>query len=89
MSAAAEARRADPDLEIVTYDRGGYASYRQCGLPYLVGGIVDDHQRLVAGTVEQFAALRPAAAGHRRRAWPASSTLLRRRGRSGDGAGGR
>ncbi len=32
MSAASEARRADPVLEIVAYDRGGFVSYSQCGL---------------------------------------------------------
>ncbi len=46
MSAASEARRADPDLEIVAYDKGGFASYSQCGMPYLVGGVVGDRRRL-------------------------------------------
>jgi NADPH-dependent 2,4-dienoyl-CoA reductase/sulfur reductase-like enzyme len=55
MSAASEARRVDPGLEIVAYDRGGFASYSQCGLPYLVGGVVPDRQRLFARTVEEFA----------------------------------
>jgi len=36
MSAASEARRVDPDLEIIAYDRGGFASYSQCGLPALI-----------------------------------------------------
>jgi NADPH-dependent 2,4-dienoyl-CoA reductase/sulfur reductase-like enzyme len=56
MSAASEARRVDPDLQIVAYDRGGFASYSQCGLPYLVGGVVQDRQQLVARTVKDFAA---------------------------------
>jgi len=55
MSAAAEARRADPRLRIVAFDRGGVASYSQCGLPYLIGGLVPDTSRLIARTVEQFA----------------------------------
>jgi NADPH-dependent 2,4-dienoyl-CoA reductase/sulfur reductase-like enzyme len=55
MSAASEARRVDPDLEIVAYDRGRFTSYSQCGMPYLVGGVVEDRQRLIARTVEQFA----------------------------------
>ncbi len=54
MSAASEARRADPDLEIVAYDKGGFASYSQCGMPYLVGGVVEDRRRLIARTVEEF-----------------------------------
>jgi NADPH-dependent 2,4-dienoyl-CoA reductase/sulfur reductase-like enzyme len=56
MSAASEARRVDPDLDIVAYDRGGYASYSQCGLPYLVGNVVSEHQRLIARSVTEFAA---------------------------------
>ncbi|PLS80173.1 MAG: NAD(FAD)-dependent dehydrogenase [Chloroflexi bacterium] len=54
MSAASEARRVDPDLEIIAYDRGAFASYSQCGLPYLIGGLVKDRQRLIARTVEEF-----------------------------------
>jgi NADPH-dependent 2,4-dienoyl-CoA reductase/sulfur reductase-like enzyme len=55
MSAASEARRADPKLEIVAFDRGGFASYSQCGLPYWLGGLVPSRQRLVARTLEAFA----------------------------------
>ncbi len=55
MSAASEARRVDPDLDIIAYDRGSFASYSQCGLPYLIGGLVEHHQRLVARTVDEFA----------------------------------
>lgn len=55
MSAAAEARRVNPDLEIIAFDRGRHASYSQCGMPYLLGGLVAGPERLVARTVEQFA----------------------------------
>jgi len=55
MSAASEARRVDPGLNIIAYDRGGYASYSQCGLPYLVGNVVSNHQRLIARSVTEFA----------------------------------
>ncbi len=55
MSAASEARRVAPDLEIVAFDRGGFASYSQCGLPYLIGGLVEGRDRLIARTVEEFA----------------------------------
>ncbi|MDP9439098.1 MAG: FAD-dependent oxidoreductase, partial [Actinomycetota bacterium] len=54
MSAASEARRADPDPEIVAYDKGSFASYSQCGMPYLVGGVVGNLSRLIARTVEEF-----------------------------------
>jgi NADPH-dependent 2,4-dienoyl-CoA reductase/sulfur reductase-like enzyme len=52
MSAASEARRADPELEIVAFDKGSFASYSQCGMPYLVGGLIEDRRRLIARTVE-------------------------------------
>lgn len=55
MSAASEARRADPALEIIAYDRGGFASYSQCGLPYWIGGVVKDREKLIARTVADFA----------------------------------
>jgi NADPH-dependent 2,4-dienoyl-CoA reductase/sulfur reductase-like enzyme len=56
MSAAAEARRLDKQLQIIAFDRGEAASYSQCGLPYLVGGVVANASALTARTVEQFAA---------------------------------
>jgi NADPH-dependent 2,4-dienoyl-CoA reductase/sulfur reductase-like enzyme len=55
MSAASEARRADPALEISAYDRGGFASYSQCGLPYWIGGVVAERDKLIARTVAEFA----------------------------------
>jgi NADPH-dependent 2,4-dienoyl-CoA reductase/sulfur reductase-like enzyme len=55
MSAASKARRVNPDLEIVVYERTGFVSYGECGLPYYVSGLVDDHNQLVARTPAQFA----------------------------------
>ena len=55
MSAAAKARRSNPDLDITVFEKGEWISYSACGLPYLVGGLVEGPQRLVARTVEQFA----------------------------------
>ncbi len=55
MSAASEARRVDPALAIVAFDKGGFASYSQCGLPYLIGGVVEERGRLIARTVAEFA----------------------------------
>jgi NADPH-dependent 2,4-dienoyl-CoA reductase/sulfur reductase-like enzyme len=55
MSAASKARRVNPDLEIVVYERTGFVSYGECGLPYYVSGLVDDHNKLVVRTPEQFA----------------------------------
>jgi len=55
MSAAARARRLDPELEIVAYERTGYVSYGSCGLPYLISGVVPEASTLIARTPEQFA----------------------------------
>src|SRR5881296_3549776 len=41
MSAATNARRRDPDLEIVAFERGAHTSYSACGIPYFVSGLVD------------------------------------------------
>lgn len=56
MSAASQARRRQsPDqLEIVALDRGNFASYSACGIPYFIGGRVDDVESLVVRTPEVF-----------------------------------
>jgi NADPH-dependent 2,4-dienoyl-CoA reductase/sulfur reductase-like enzyme len=48
MSAASSARRRDPELEIVAFERGPYTSYSACGIPYFVAGVVEDAQRLIS-----------------------------------------
>jgi NADPH-dependent 2,4-dienoyl-CoA reductase/sulfur reductase-like enzyme len=48
MSAASTARRRDPDIEIVAFERGPYTSYSACGIPYYVGGLVEDAHRLIS-----------------------------------------
>ena len=53
MSAASIARRRDPDLEIVAFERGAYTSYSACGIPYVVGGVVEDAERLISRSPEQ------------------------------------
>ncbi|GGJ84530.1 flavoprotein oxidoreductase [Streptomyces camponoticapitis] len=58
MSAASQARRfKGPDeLEIVAFERGDYASYSACGIPYWVGGDVERLDDLVARTPEEHRA---------------------------------
>jgi len=58
MSAAAQARRMAPAdaLEIVAFERGSRTSYAACGLPYLVGGIVESPDELVARTPQEHRA---------------------------------
>ncbi len=58
MSAASQARRLRPDpadLRIVVFEQGPVTSYAACGLPYVVGGEVDEFDRLVVRTPEEFA----------------------------------
>ena len=48
MSAASAARRADPDLDVVVCEAGGFAAYGMCGIPYYLGGMVPEPENLLA-----------------------------------------
>ena len=50
MSCAARARRLDEDAQIVVLEAGEHVSFAYCGLPYYVGGEIDDEQRLLVQT---------------------------------------
>ena len=63
-SAAAKARRNDPTLDIVLYEKSDTVSFGACGLPYFIGGYFADTQRMVARTVAQFQASGIAAHTH-------------------------
>ncbi|MEI7592477.1 MAG: FAD-dependent oxidoreductase [Actinomycetes bacterium] len=54
LTAATNARRLDPDLEIVAFEKGNRASFSACGIPYLVGGEVEDVDTLVIRTPREF-----------------------------------
>ena len=54
MSAAAVARRREPGLDVLVLERGPYTSYSACGIPYLIAGIVDGPDRLIARHPHQF-----------------------------------
>jgi NADPH-dependent 2,4-dienoyl-CoA reductase/sulfur reductase-like enzyme/rhodanese-related sulfurtransferase len=56
MSAATRLRRLDEDAEIVILERGHYVSYANCGLPYYVGGVIDDRDSLLLQTPESLSA---------------------------------
>ena len=49
-SAAARARRISEDAEIILIERGEYVSFANCGLPYHIGGIIKDRNRLLIQT---------------------------------------
>ncbi len=53
--AASRARRLDPGLEITVYQAEPEPSISECGLPYLLSGMVESRDRLVARTPEKFA----------------------------------
>lgn len=49
-TAAARLRRIDENAEIILVEKGGYISYANCGLPYYIGGVIADRQRLLVQT---------------------------------------
>ncbi len=54
-SAAARLRRLDERAEILLFEKGEYISYANCGLPYYIGGVISDRERLFVQTPESFA----------------------------------
>jgi NADPH-dependent 2,4-dienoyl-CoA reductase/sulfur reductase-like enzyme len=54
MSAASKAKRDDPDLDVVVFERGRWVSYGACGLPYYVKGEIQSLEDLVSVTPEEF-----------------------------------
>ena len=53
-SAAARLRRLDEQAEITIFERSGYISYANCGLPYYVGDVITDPEELTLQTPEGF-----------------------------------
>ena len=53
-TAAARIRRLDEQAEIVVFERSGYISYANCGLPYYIGGVIEDASELTLQTPESF-----------------------------------
>ncbi len=51
---AARLRRLDEKAEIIIFERGSYISYANCGLPYYIGGIISERDRLFVQTPESF-----------------------------------
>ncbi|SPC36665.1 CoA-disulfide reductase [Latilactobacillus fuchuensis] len=54
-SAAAKAKRTNPDLEITMYEKRDYVSFGACGLPYYVGAYFEDANQMIARTPAAFA----------------------------------
>lgn len=53
-SAAARLRRLDEGAEIIMLEKGPYISYANCGLPYHIGGVIEDRGQLLVQTPESF-----------------------------------
>jgi NADPH-dependent 2,4-dienoyl-CoA reductase/sulfur reductase-like enzyme/rhodanese-related sulfurtransferase len=50
MSAATRMRRLDADAEIIVIEKSGHVSYANCGLPYYVGGVIEEEDALLLQT---------------------------------------
>lgn len=53
-TAAARIRRLDEQAEIVMLERSGFISYANCGLPYYIGGVIQDEEALTLQTPQGF-----------------------------------
>ena len=53
-STAARLRRLDEKAEIVIFERGQYISYANCGLPYYIGDVIKDRNKLFVQTAALF-----------------------------------
>jgi NADPH-dependent 2,4-dienoyl-CoA reductase/sulfur reductase-like enzyme/rhodanese-related sulfurtransferase len=56
-SCAARLRRLDEKAEIVLVERGPYVSYANCGLPYHVGGVIEEEASLLVANIQTFRGL--------------------------------
>jgi NADPH-dependent 2,4-dienoyl-CoA reductase/sulfur reductase-like enzyme/rhodanese-related sulfurtransferase len=54
MSAATRLRRLDNEIEIVVIEKSGHVSYANCGLPYYVGGVIEEEKSLLLQTPESL-----------------------------------
>lgn len=53
-SAAARARRLREDAEIILFERGPDVSFANCGLPYYVGGVITEREKLLVTTADRL-----------------------------------
>ncbi|WP_455498978.1 FAD-dependent oxidoreductase [Coprobacter sp.] len=51
---AARIRRNDEQAEVILFEKGKYISYANCGLPYYIGGVIQDREKLFVQTPEIF-----------------------------------
>lgn len=53
-TAAARIRRLDEHAEIIIFEKSGFISYANCGLPYYIGGTIEDENELTLQSPESF-----------------------------------
>lgn len=53
-SAAARLRRLNEDMEIVLLERGEYISFANCGLPYYIGNVIEEREKIFLMTPQKF-----------------------------------
>ena len=53
-TAATRLRRLDEHAQITVFERSGYISYANCGLPYYIGGVIEDKEELTLQTPESI-----------------------------------
>ena len=53
-TAAARLRRIDEQAEIILLEKGKYISYANCGLPYYIGGVIAEREKLLVQTPASF-----------------------------------
>ena len=53
-TAAARIRRLDEQAQILVFERSGYVSYANCGLPYYIGDVITDPEALTLQTPQSF-----------------------------------
>jgi len=51
---AARIRRMNEDVEVILFEKGDYISYANCGLPYYIGNVIEDRDKLFVQTPESF-----------------------------------
>lgn len=53
-TAAARIRRLDENAEVIVFEKSGYISYANCGLPYYIGGVIREKNALTLQTPQSF-----------------------------------
>lgn len=81
-SAATRLRRLDERAEIILFEKGPYVSYANCGLPYYIGGVIAEKEKLLVTKPELLRRPVLHRCAHRKR-----GDGHRQGGEKGDGTG--